>query len=69
MSSLDNTNLLGILEWILKYRNQGRIKTALGPGAMTYCRAPHHNNDIYIYPNVLMHSFTRMNSALLLNVH
>ncbi len=27
---------------------QGRIKTALGPGVMTYCRAPHHNNDIYI---------------------
>ncbi len=28
---------------------QGRIKTALGPGTMTYCRAPHHNNDIYLY--------------------
>ncbi len=28
---------------------QGRIKTALGPGAMTYCRAPHHSDDIYIY--------------------
>ncbi len=29
--------------------HQGRIKTALGPGAMTYCRAPHHNNNIYMY--------------------
>ncbi len=26
---------------------QGRIKASLGPGAMTYCRAPHHNNYIY----------------------
>ncbi len=23
---------------------QGRIKTSMGPGAMTYCRAPHYNN-------------------------
>ncbi len=34
--------------------NQGRIKTALGPGAMTYCRARHHNNDIYIYIYICM---------------
>ncbi len=27
---------------------QGRIKTALGPGAMTYCRAPHQSRYIYI---------------------
>ncbi len=30
-------------------RKQGRIKTSLGPGAMTYCRAPHHNNYIYSF--------------------
>ncbi len=29
----------------LRSHVQGRIKTALGPGVMTYCRAPH----IYIY--------------------
>ncbi len=27
-------------------RHQGRIKTALGPEAMTYAGPSHHNNDI-----------------------
>ncbi len=34
-------------QWSAIWCRQGRIKTSLGPGAMTYCRAPHHNN-IYI---------------------
>ncbi len=46
------------LLWIIFAHSyhQGRIKTALGPGAMTYCRAP-MTTTIYIYIYIYIYSF------------